>query len=239
MRSVVQTTNEVLWIETGCPATHDDDESRKRERAVCVLARASTLAGNEQNRSGRVPLREPVVSISIRLGTGNPNDGVWQLERPTVEDAFIERGLDSVTVPRLRDLAQLLSLRPAQWLKSDLRVMPEDIRCDKRLPAPGDRVRCQATIRNRGSVDALARISAALAATHTDVGLGTDLPRRTIPAKGKIVIEWHWVWMEGRAWAVIVTVELLTPRGYGGYRIPIRERNVSDNRAYLRVPPGK
>jgi hypothetical protein len=239
MRSVVQTTNEMLWIQTDCPATHDDNESKKRERAVCVLARASRLAGNEQNRSGRVPLREPVVSISVRLGTGNPNDGVWQLERPTVEDAFIERGLDSVTVPRLGDLARLLSLRPAQWPKSDLRVMPDDMRCDKILPAPGDRVRCQATIRNRGSVDALARISAALASSHTDIGLGKDLPRRAIPAKGSIVIEWDWVWTEGRAWTVIITVDLLTPRGYGGYRIPIRERNVSDNRAYLHVPPRK
>ena len=239
MRSVVDTTNEVLWEQTGCPATHDD-ESSKRERAVCVLATVSKLTRNDVMRIGRFPpRREPVVAVSIRLGTGYPNNEAWQLEPPTVEDAFIERELDSVSVAMLRDLARLLALRPAQWPKSDLRVMPEDVRCDKRLPSPGDRVRCQATIRNRGSVDALARITAALAASHTDVGLGKELPRRVIPAKSQVLIEWDWVWTEGRAWTVIVTVDLLTPRAYGGYRIPIKERNVSDNRAYVHVPPRK
>ena len=41
---------------------------------------------------------DPIVSISIRLGTGNPNSGVWELERPRVEDAFIEREGDSLSV---------------------------------------------------------------------------------------------------------------------------------------------
>src|SRR5262245_10638948 len=166
MRSVVETTNEVIWVPTNCPATHDDVETTGTTPVVCVRAIASRLAGPDMNTRRRVPLREPIVSISIRLGTGNPRTGAWLLEPPRVEYAFIERELDSVSVPRLRDLARLLSLRSAQWPKSDLRVMPEDLRCDKRLPSPGDRVRCQATIRNRGSVDALAGISAALAANH-------------------------------------------------------------------------
>jgi hypothetical protein len=237
MRSLVQTTSEVIWTPTDCPATHEDVETAGTTPAVCVRAIVSRLTGPDLDTLGHVPLREPVVSISIRLGTGHPYKGAWQLEPPRVEDAFIERELDSVSVPRLRDLARLLRLTPRQWPKSELSVASKDIRCDKTQPAPGDHVRCQATIRNRGPVAALARVSVSIATSGNDVGLGKGLPRQAIPANGQIVVSWDWDWPAGRAWWVIVFVELHTPGGYGGYRIAMTERNVEDNRAEVSVPP--
>ena len=181
----------------------------------------------------------PLFRSASVSGTGNPNSGVWQLERPRVEDAFIEREGDSLSVPRLRDLPELLRLPPSRWPKAALSVVPEDVRCDTAMPKPGDRVRCQATIRNRGSVEALARVTVGIVARYTDIGLGQPLPRSTIRPNDQVVVSWDWVWPKGDAWSVSVWVELHTPHGYGGYRIPIKERNVQDNRAYVRVPSRK
>jgi hypothetical protein len=235
IKTTLQTDREVRWVQTACPATNEDVDTSRTERPVCMLAIASRLEIVDLRRRQT----DPTVSISIRLGTGNPNSGVWQRERPRVEDAFIEREGDSLSVPRLRDLPELLQLPPSRWPKAALSVVPEDIRCDSALPKPGDRVRCQATIRNRGSVEALARVSVGIVARNSDMGLGQELRGSTIRPNDQVVVSWDWVWPKGDAWSVSVSVDLHTPHGYGGYRMPMRERNVQDNRAYVMVPSRK
>jgi hypothetical protein len=235
IKTTLQTDREVGWVQTACPATNEDVDAARTERPVCMLAIASRLEIVDLQRRQT----DPIVSISIRLGTGNPNSGVWQLERPRVEDAFIEREGDSLSVPRLRDLPELLRLPPSRWPKAALSVAPEDVRCDNAMPKPGDRVRCQATIRNRGSVEALARVTVGIVAHDTDIGLGQPLPQSTIRPNDQVVVSWDWVWPKGDAWSVSVWVELHTPHGYGGYRIPIQERNMQDNRAYVMLPSRK
>ena len=84
-------------------------------------------------------------------------------------------------------------------------------------------------------VEALARVTVGIVARFTDIGLEQPLPRSTIRPNDQVVVSWDWVWPKGDAWSVSVWVELHTPHGYGGYRIPIKERNVQDNRAYVRV----
>jgi hypothetical protein len=235
IKSTVQTVREVGWIQTGCPATTERVDGPQEKRAVCMLAIASQL----EIVGFRREQIEPIVSISIRLGTGNPNLGVWQLERPRVEDAFIEREGDSLSVPRLRELPQLLRLPLSQWPKSELSVAPEDIRCDNTAPRPGDRVRCQATVHNRGPVEAIVRFTASLLASHTDLSGTVQSFQPTIRPNDQAILTWDWVGPEGNTWSLSVRVEVHTPRAFGGYRVPMKERNVGDNSAYVIFPRPK
>jgi hypothetical protein len=235
IRTTVQTDREMQWTTTGCPATQEEVDALATKRSVCVLATASLLARPGPERPQAAAKGELVVPLSIRLGTGNPNAGAWHLERPQVEDAFIERDGDSLSVPRLGDLPHVLGVSPERWPKSDLSVSPSDIRCDKALPKPAESVRCEVTIHNRGPVEAVVRILPSVVEVGNDIAAGKSIPRYKIPPNDQVVVAWDWVWPQGRAWSLDVSVELLTPHAYGGYRIPIKERNVQNNRASVMV----
>jgi hypothetical protein len=231
LRSSVGTKDEIQWTQTACPATHEELGSNRAEWPVCVLATVGVSARPGPERPLAARQGELVVALSIRLGTGNPNTGAWQTERPQIEDAFVERDGDSVTVPYLRDLPALLRLPPERWPKGDLSVSTEDIRCDNSSPTPGETVTCQVAIRNTGPAEALVRTSAYVIARGGDIGAAKSLPLRRLSADERAVLSWDWAWPKGTAWRVQVAVELYTPHAYGGYRIPVKERNVQNNRA--------
>jgi hypothetical protein len=235
LRSTVQSDREMEWTQTACPATHEEWVTVEKDRPVCVLITASQRARPGPERPQAATKGELVVAISIRLGRGNPNSGAWKLEQPLVEDAFIERDGDTLSVQKLGEIPRLLRLSPEQWPKGELSVSATDIRCDTSSPTPGERVRCQAMIRNRGSLEAVARITVSIVAVGKDVGTGQSIPNQKVPPNGQVVVAWDWVWPEGSAWTVGVSAELHTPHAYGGYRIPIKERNREDNRAYVTV----
>jgi hypothetical protein len=239
LRSTVQSDREMQWTHTACPATHEERVTVETDRPVCVLITASQRARPGPERPQAATNGELVVAISIRLGRGNPNSGAWKLEQPLVEDAFIERDGDSLSVQQLGEVARLLRLSPRQWLKSELSVSAADVRCDTSNPTPGERVRCQAMIHNRGPLEAAARITVSIVAAGNDIGMGQSIPNQKVPPNGQVVVVWDWVWPQGKAWSVGVSAELHTPHAYGGYRIPIKERNVEDNRAYVTVRAGR
>lgn len=242
IRATVKPDDEWRWEQNACPATHEQWVEVEADRPVCVLikvGRGGTIWDVEQARATKDAL---VVAVSIRLGKGNPNRGAWILEQPQVEDAFIERDGDSLTLKRLAELPRFVDVPPEPWPKSELSV--SDVRCDKVHPAPRESVRCQATIYNRGPIEALVRITGSVRPAHTDVGgLGRLLPPQTIPPNSNVSVAWDWVWPQvwpyGTGWAAGFEVDLHTPHAFGGYRIPVKERNTKDNRAYVSVPTGK
>ncbi len=235
LRSTVQADREMQWTQTACPATHEQWVAVETERPVCVLITASRGARPGPERPQGATKGELIVALSIRLGKGNPNTGVWELEKPIVEDAFIERDGDSFSVQNIAEIPRLLQLPPEQWPKAELTVSANDIRCDPSNPTPGEKGRCQAVIHNRGPIEALARIYVSMAAVGSDVGTGQSIPNQTVPPNGQVVVAWDWVWLPGSAWMVGVRAELSTPHAYGGYRIRMQERHQQDNGAYITV----
>jgi len=229
LRTTVGTSDEFAWVQTACPATHEKPGPNPSEWPVCVLV--DVPLPPDSIPRGVIPAGSRYrVALSIRLGHGNPSRGAWQTEPPRIEDAFIERDHDSVTVGRLRDLPGLLKLAPAQWPKSDLSVSAQDVHCDNARPKPGETVRCQAAIQNTGPVEAFAWIRPSVSSRGSDAALGKELPIRRFAPNERVVVSWDWVWPRGTAWLVGVWVESHTP----GNRIPIQERNVQNNRAYVR-----
>jgi hypothetical protein len=237
IRATVKPDDESQWQYNGCPATHEQWVETVADRPVCVLIKVGRGAKIWDVEQARATKDAVVVAVSIRLGRGSVSPR-WQLEQPQLEDAFIERDGDSLTLQRLADLPRFLDVSPERWPKSELIVAASDVRCDK-SPMPGETGRCQATIFNRGSIEALARISVSAVPVGTDVGLGQALPLEKIAPNSQVVVAWGWVWPQGSAWGVGVWVDLHTPHAYGGYRIPIKERNTQDNRAYVNVPARK
>jgi hypothetical protein len=57
---------------------------------------------------------------------------------------------------------------------------------------------------------------------------------RQLAPNERAVVSWDWVWPRGTAWVVLVSVEMHTAHAWGGYRVPIKERNVQNNRAGAR-----
>jgi hypothetical protein len=46
-----------------------------------------------------------------------------------------------------------------------------------------------------------------------------------------VILTTDWVWPQGTAWVVMVSVEMHTPQAWGGYRTPVQDRDVRNNRA--------
>ena len=107
---------------------------------------------------------------------------------------FIERDADSLSVPQLRDLPRLLALPPGKWPQVDLSVSSEDVRCDKASPTPGEHVKCEATIYNRGPLDAVAHLTTGLSVIGSDMGTNGRQVVQKVASNGRVVVAWEWVW---------------------------------------------
>ena len=211
-----------------CPATYEQGRlDPASDRTICVIIKAYRWPPGWNDYI--------VVTIIIRPGNGIPTSGVGQRERPLVEDAFIALSDNSLTVRRLPDLPKLLRLSPELWPKAELRVAPDDLRCDNLTPKSGERIRCQATVHNDGSQDAMARIDARIISKGSDQGSAQELPSRRIPSGGHVMVEWDWVLPRGGIWFLGVVVELQPLP----YRPHPQERNKQNNRAFISVPVSK
>ena len=244
LRELVQPELEMQWTGTSCPATNPNSRSGPRlpDSPVCVFVSAGRGVERWPERPRHPGPGGLVVVLSIRMGMGQPwGPSGWTPLAPQVEDLFIERDNDSLSIARLSDLPRLLQLSSAEWPKPELSVSAEEIRCDKKLPLAGERVTCETLVRNSGDAAGLAIVTA-----HVSTRATSDLAPPgaaqvmsfVISPHDQVNARWSVIWPGGLTpYSIAVDVELRTAHAYGGYRVPVRERNEKNNRAVVVLRP--
>jgi hypothetical protein len=122
-----------------------------------------------------------------------------------------------------------------------LSVSPDEIRCDKTLPLVGERVACEAVVRNSGDAAGSAIVTASVSPRQTSdliTGIAAQVMSFVVPPNDQIKSRWSVIWPDGPTpYYIEVGVELQTSHAYGGYRIRVRERNEKNNRAFVVIRP--
>ena len=242
LRELVQPELEMQWGGTDCPATNPNSASGSPspDSPVCVFVSAGRGVERAPERPQHPGPGGLVVVLSIRMGVGQPwGLSGWTRHAPQVEDLFIERNYDSLSIARLSDLPRLLQLSASEWPKPEFGVSADEIRCDKKLPLVGERVACEAIVRNSGNAAGLAIVTARVSPRATSDIMpdgAMQVMEFVIPPKDQINARWSVIWPEGLTpYTIEVAVELRTAHAYGGYRIRVRERNEKNNRAFVVV----
>jgi hypothetical protein len=242
LRELVQPDLEMQWGATDCPATNQPRIEDPSQAPVCVMLSAGRGVSPGHERPGYPGSDGLVVVISIRLGTGFPwGDARWKRTRAEVEDLFIERDRDSLSVQRLSDLPRLLALPRSNWPKPELSVRAKDIRCSVRVPTPGERVSCEAAVRNTGRASASAKVFMSVIACGSDISGAAETVTVDLPPGGNATARGTLTWPSTAAAAVSVWIDLEAAHAYtAGYRTPVKERDHANNQATVLIhPPGK
>lgn len=171
---------------------------------------------------------DTTVTISVRLGERRSDTGADQWDSPRLEDAFIDRGRESLTLERLGDLPRLLTVPPQQWPIPDL-ALENAVRCSPSEPMAGQLVTCMASVVNLGKAPAHARVFLELQPDYLGIAAGSEKVVTVRPGMRK-TITWTTVdWPRDIACDVSVGVELISGAGNGGRRPVVSEQNLQDD----------
>src|SRR5580765_6123831 len=93
-----------------------------------------------------------VIKVADAVRSGTTGGLRWRPTQPSLRDLYIERlkgtaRLDSLDVPTLGSLAQMLNIPFEQWPTMEFE---STITWDPPTPVPGDTVRFNITVRNTG-----------------------------------------------------------------------------------------
>jgi hypothetical protein len=141
IRQVVGPAARYEWADGACAGVR---HSSSQGVGVCgvVLATASDLT----------------VTVAVRVGERWLDEKTDRLEPARFNDAFIDRGNESLTLERLGDLPRLLTVPPQQWPRRDVIVEKNGVRCSP--PTPYGGVTCSLSVSNPGQTTIYARIFA-------------------------------------------------------------------------------
>ena len=141
IRQVIGPSARYEWADGACAGVR---QSSSQGVGVCgvVLATTSDLT----------------VAVAVRVGERRADEKTDRSEPASFNDAFIDRGNDSLTLERLADLPRLLTLPPQQWPRRDVIVEKNGVRCS--TPTPYGEVTCSLSVSNPGQTTIYARIFA-------------------------------------------------------------------------------
>jgi hypothetical protein len=207
IRQVVGATARYRWDAGFCEGTRERLNSALPICGAVVATRSDTI-----------------VTVSVRLGERASVLSPDRWGRARVEDAFVDRGTDSLTLERLSDLPRMLTVPPQQWPKPDL-ALDSAVQCSPSEPRPGQSVTCTASVVNRGKAPAHARVFLEVQPDYWRFASGSENVVTIRPGVRKTV-KWTFDWLSEFA-DISVGVELIGPGG-SGRRPIVTEKDLKD-----------
>ena len=141
IRQVVGPAARYEWADGACAGVR---QSSSQGVGVCGVVLATTS--------------DFTVTVAVRIGERWLDEKTDRLEPARFNDAFIDRGNESLTLERLGDLPRLLTVPPQQWPRRDVIVEKNGVRCSP--PTPYGEVTCSLSVSNPGQTTIYARIFA-------------------------------------------------------------------------------
>lgn len=141
MRQIVGPSGRYQWADGACAGV--------RERSSPGVAICAVILGAASD------LR---VTVAVRVGERWPDEKTDRWEPARFNDAFLDRGGDSLPLEQLSDLPRLLTVPQQQWPKRDIVVEKNGIRCtDDQLIGSGYAT-CTVSVSNPGQTTVYARV---------------------------------------------------------------------------------